>query len=185
MLKIWQNKYCKIEIVWNNIFFKDLRDFCRTEENQNQQKNWINKIFNLKEIEWLSVFIIPFAFGNLIWHTMLAREFANSEKVLLSIEAPFHWNETYSFRKSIFKSHNLIAIRATENDMKTLSQNLRKEKIFHYKILSNSELSQKLFTTIANSTNEINSAHPKYSLIFNNCTTSLRTIIKKKFNLQG
>lgn len=126
--------------------------------------------------------LVPFAWHNLVAHTILTFHFSDGKKVSLSVEAQLKEGRTYSFRKATFLGYRNLYIRATEADHLGLRR-LRKDHPVRYPLHLPQSRLQGLFKELVEKTNEVAHTHERYALLRNNCTSALRDVARHYFPL--
>lgn len=178
---IWQkgqNILSDININWDCLSIKNMRDM----DYINDLEKYINKDFNINDILWVNLVSVPFWFKKMFSHVMLEYIFKDNISLVLSIEARRKPKEKFSIAKWLFFWYWLIYIWWTHNDLIWLRRDIRKDKIFTYKLKITKEESQKSLLFFIEKSNDLIKKPKYYNSIFSNCTTNLWEVFKLKIS---
>ena len=173
--KKWYNKLTTIDVKWNRLFFHNIRDM----DHKNMKEHYFEDVFDLDKLENIVLYSIPFGFRKWLSHLILEFKFQDKKSIFLSVEArrqPWEWFSTF---KWLIPHYGLIFIWGTENDLIWLRKNVRKNKVYSYKLLIDKEKAKQALLYFIERTNKL-AKHPEYyNVIFSNCTTNLYDALKK------
>lgn len=174
----WQNILSKIEIIWNILRIKNMRDM----DHINGIEKYISKDFDLNNLIKLNLISVPFWFKKMFSHVMLEYVFKDDISLVLSIEARRKPKEKFLVTKWLFFWYWLIYIWWTFNDLIWLRQDIRKDKTFTYKLKLTPEEMKKSLLFFAEKSNILITKPKYYNSIFSNCTTNLWDVFNLKIS---
>jgi len=174
----WQNILPEIEVKWNKIHIKNMRNMNHIDKNE----NYINKDFDLNNLVWVNLISVPFGFKQLFAHVMLEYIFKDDIKLVLSIESRRKPDEFFSPIKWLFFCYWLIYIWWTYEDLIWLRKNIRKDKVFTYNLKLTKEEIKKSILFFIERTNKLIIKPKYYNSIFSNCTTNLWEVFNLKIS---
>lgn len=146
---------------------------------------WEQRYFDLtikqENIETVKLYHVPFGFKGLMSHIMIWFEYWYGKEIVLSVEARRLVWESFEAKKWLLKRYWLLYIWWTKNDLIWLRRDIRKQKVYEYKLNFDKEQIWKWFNFYVEKTNETNENSIYYNTIYRNCTTALWEV----FNLMG
>jgi len=171
----WHNKLAKIDIKDNLLYFENIRDM----DWENGRERYFDDVFDLKKLEKVVLYSIPFGFRNWFSHLILEFKFSDNKNIFLSVEARRQQGEWFSILKWLIPHYGLIFILGTENDLIWLRRNVRKDKIYSYELNLDLEKAKKWLLFLIQRTNKLIEKPEYYNALTSNCTTNLYDVLKK------
>ncbi len=176
---IWQmghNKLTSININSNIINFKNIRDI----DYINKKEKYYDEFFDLNDLSDIYIISVPFWFWNFMSHIMLEFDFKIDKTIVLSIEARRQPWEDFDFFKWFLRHFGLIYVWWSVNDLIWLRKDIRKLKVYKYKLRLNEIEKKKGFLYFIDRTNKLINSPEYYNTFFSNCTTNLWDAFKLK-----
>lgn len=164
----------RAELINNKITIEGVRDWTYDEVGPvTNTRNWINVEYDIRDLERVWFFFVPFSDNKKLAHTMLSFDFKDKEPLSISIEARKEFGEKYKLIDSLLNEFELIYIWGTEKDFigdRVLS---RGDTVYMYPLDVSKEFGQELLIDLFKRTNEIYSEPEFYNTLFTNCTNDL------------
>lgn len=157
---------------WNIVNIKNIRDH-KWIDDKNFEANYLEKSYNIDEIEWLHYLITPFSDFVGPAHTMLSFSFSNGEKIVISAEIRKEYGENFDAIKWIMNQFEIQYVIATEDDVVKLRTNYRKNDVIMYPIDTPKEKIAHIFRSMLVRADKLTREPEFYNTIWNNCTTSI------------
>ena len=152
--------------------------YCKYLEADTYVVDYYDKTFDLKRLQSIDFFMIPFKMAPTLAHTMLSFEFAGEpgsprEHLAVSVEIRKEVGEVYMPWLGSARQYEIMYVVADERDVIQLRANHRDEDVYRYRTTATPEQAQLLFVDVMQRTNEL-ATHPEfYDTITNNCTTNI------------
>ncbi|MBS8121816.1 lipoprotein N-acyltransferase Lnb domain-containing protein [Candidatus Vampirococcus lugosii] len=174
---IWQNghnKLCSIEKNGNKFIIENIRDF----DHENNEFNYINKIYDLENLEKIILHSCPFGFKKLFSHLIIEFCFSGEKSLFLSVESRRQEGEGFSIIKGCFRHYGLIFVWGTKKDLIHLRTKIRKTKIETYELMFDDKKMKEGFLYLIEKTNSLIQNPKYYNSFFCNCVTNLYDVLK-------
>jgi len=155
--------HVEVQHIRNNSYF----------ENGTTLYSWINRTYDITQIEKMWFIQEPFALWGASAHTFVTFGFTDGEYIAISIEARFEKNETYSPIKGLFKKYELWYLWATETDVIRFRTNILNASVQLYPINTTQQTMQDIFVEFAKYTKNLENKPEFYHTLTNTCTSSL------------
>lgn len=179
-LKPGHQKFCTITKKGSIYTFHNFRDFHRNTNNEDIQKpHRTEEQVDLKKISWVYMYICPFAFYDMVGHTIMEFIFEDKKTVCLTVEGEQYIGKDYSFWTALYPGYRLRYIRGSLQDIIGLRKNIRKDTLSKYPLHMDKQTLQTLFEDLIQATNYSKNHELPYGLIANNCTSSIWNIARK------
>ena len=134
---------------------------------------WESRTYNLGNLKGLDIFLSYWASEH-IAHTILSWDFGNDGHLAISIETRKDKTQEYSAVKGFFKQFGLSYVAADESDIIRLRTNLRKERVYMYRLLGTEEQARALLETYLEEMNLLVNEPKFYNALTRNCTTTIQ-----------
>lgn len=136
-----------------------------------------DRAYDLRHLQAVDFFMVPFADMPRLAHTMLSFEFAPPDAppqyLAVSIEVRKEQGETYAAWKGSARQYELIYVLADERDVVQLRTNHRGEDVYRYRTVATPDQARILLVDVLARTNQLASRPEFYETLRNNCTTNL------------
>lgn len=144
------------------------------------RKVWLDRTFDLGELERTWFVLEPFGNNKAIAHTMFTFEFANGETVVVSIEARRRPEQTYQpYRAALVPTYPYLWVWATERDMFANSTFFTGDELYLYELTISPAAQRAIFNEIVLSTHKSSQRPRWYHTIFSNCTNVLARAVNR------
>lgn len=171
----WAPEFSKtgwVEIKGDAVTFYEYRNFDYQLDGSFTER-WETKTVHLSNLKHVDYFQDNFG-GKVMGHPMLSFDFGVDGKVCLSIETRREKGETFSPIGGMYKMYELQYIFGSEEDIVRVRTNIRKEKVYLYRMNFTPEKSQEIFLASVKTQNDLKNKPRFYHVFRANCTTSLR-----------
>ncbi len=139
--------------------------------------NHYDRTYQLRDLEAVDFFIVPFEDMPSLAHTMLSFEFrpprGEPQYLAVSVEIRKEVGESYATWKGSARQYELTYVVADERDVVQLRTNHRGEQVYRYRTTATPEMSQRLLVDVLSRVNELASRPEFYDTVANNCTTNI------------
>jgi len=166
------------EISDKKIKVNNVRDWTYDKDGPVTEK-WINREYNLDDLEGVWFFMVPFSEWEGLAHTMMSFDFNNSEPLMISIEARKEKGENYTLLSGMRNEFEMIYIWGTERDFLGDRILKRGDEIYMYPLDINIEFAKNLFVQMLEDTNDIYENPRFYNTLIHNCTNDLAILANK------
>ncbi len=175
--EVGMGKFPEIQISGDgkNITIKNLRNYNYSKEGIISQ-DYLEKTYNLDNLEKVWFLIEPFSFWDGIAHTYFIFDFTDQEPIAFSVEARRVKGSKYNAFAGIFNQYELIYTWGTEHDFTGRRIYKDNGNVYMYPLKVNKDFAQKLFLESAKSTEELRNNPRFYNTITSNCTNNLAKI---------
>lgn len=171
----WESEFAvlpNVTIEGDVITIANIRDW-RYSEQEILSKNYINRTFNITDLERVWFLIEPFGKWDGVAHTYFVFDFKNQDPITFSIEARREKGEDYSAFLGLFKKFELIYMWGTEQDFTLRRVVLQKNSVHMYPMTISSEFQRSLFMELAKATQKLETTPRFYNTVTSNCTNNL------------
>jgi len=150
----------------------NIRNFkYKTEDNYN--KEYYNKEFNLSEIKSAYYILEPFRGCRGVAHTFLSFEFKNNKFIAISVEIRKKKGDKFSAIKGLFRGFEIMYVIGDERDLIGLRANHRKDPVHVYPLKISQEKTRDLFLDMLERANKLKEKPEFYNTITNTCLTNI------------
>jgi hypothetical protein len=161
----------EVELVGDSLRIRQFRNF-RHSASADPLLQYEERTFDLTKLSSLDYFLSHWS-GPLISHTLVSFGFDDGQFLVVSVEARLQRWQSYSPLRGIFRSYELIFLAGTEQDIIRLRTNIRRERVYLYRVrMSRPEVRQLLVDYIAR-VEKLKERPEWYNSITSNCTTNL------------
>lgn len=136
-------------------------------------KNWESREYDLDKLTSLDLYLSYWASEH-IAHTILSWGFEDGKYLAISIETRKDKSQQYSAIKGFFKQFELAYVVADERDIIRLRTNVRKERVYAYRLKVENERSRELLLDYLTVMNSLVDQPQFYDALTRNCTTTIR-----------
>jgi len=135
--------------------------------------NYLDRQFDLTQIESVDFLVVPFKDAPSLAHTMLSFGFRNGAHLGVSVEARLEEGETYSPVAGALRQYELMYVIATERDLIGRRTKHRNVDVYLYPTKSTPSQARTLFVDVLTRANKLASEPEYYDTITNNCTSNI------------
>jgi len=161
-----------IEINGDRITIRNVRDW-HYDENGPVSKDWIDRTYNLNDLEKVWFIVTPFSERKYLAHTMLSFDFKGQKPLSLSIEARKEIGEEYKLINGLLHEYELMYIWGTEDDFIGDRIITRGDTVYMYPLKISSGSARSLLVKLLYTTNQLYVEPRFYSTLVHNCTNEL------------
>ena len=111
--------------------------------------------------------------GDAIAHVFVTFGFRDGRHVAISVETRRERGEAYSTLAGFFRHYELIYVVADERDLIGLRTDIRRERVYLYRLQLPSEVVRRLFLSYVDRITALAARPEFYNTLTNNCTTSI------------
>jgi hypothetical protein len=141
------------------------------------EKSYLNRSFNVQDIERVWFLIEPFSGWEGVAHTYFTFDFKNQEPISFSVEARREQGEIYNAFFGFFRKYDLIYLWGQETDFTVNRVITYKDDVYMFPLQATSEFQQQLFIQLAQQTNELAKTPRFYDTFTANCTNLLADFV--------
>ena len=150
---------------------------CRYFGEETYVVNHYDHTYDLKDLEAVDFFMVPFEGMPLLAHTMLSFEFrpprGEPRYLAVSVEIRKEEGESYAVWKGSARQYELTYVLADERDVVQLRTNFRGSQVYRYRTTATPEMARRLLVDVLGRVNELASRPEFYDTVTNNCTTNI------------
>lgn len=171
----WPEDLSKLPYITTNgdtITIHDVRDW-RYDANGPIKKQWIERTYNINDLEAVWLAVEPFAKWDGIAHTFFIFDFKDQSPIAVSVEARKEAGEEYSAFLGLFKKFELIYTWGTEQDFVLRRIVTQQHDVYMYPLAINATFSKQLFLDLVQVTNDVHEHPAFYNTLTQNCTNTL------------
>jgi len=180
--EVGQEQLPRIEIENEKIVIENFRNFDWKSE-EDVDKNYETREFNLEKLERTDVFISHFDDFEGLAHIFLSFGFTDGEQIVISMETRREKDEEFSPLLGILRQFEFLYVVGSEEDVVGLRTDLRDERVYLYSSIATPEITQKLFVEIAKDVNSIYEKPQMYNTLTSNCTNELTQKVEQVANI--
>jgi len=169
-----QTKTPTAEISGRSLLITDVRDFTYAPGSTAiVERRYLDKTYDLDGLQRVWFGLSHFGPYGLA-HSFLSFEFANSDNLVLSLEARLRPNQTYRPIMGLMRQYTKLYVLSTERDVIGLRSHHRGERVLLYPIVAWGDSNPEAFLrTFLTDLNELAEAPQFYNTILDNCLTNL------------
>jgi uncharacterized protein DUF4105 len=179
--KDWATDVARVshgEILGNRLIMHNIRSFrysgdTISADSWDTEERWETREYPLDKLQGLDLFLSYWASEH-IAHTIMSWDFGQDQHLAISIETRKDKSQEYSAIKGFFKQFELSYIAADEDDLIRLRTNLRKERVYVYRLLVTVEQARELLEEYVKKMNRLVSEPEFYHALTRNCTTTIQ-----------
>jgi hypothetical protein len=160
------------ELVGDVLRIRQFRNFRYTTASGDPLPRYEERTFDLTRLATLDYFLSHWS-GPVIAHTLVSFGFDDGQFLVVSVEARLQRWQSYSPLRGVFRSYELIFIIGDECDIIRLRTNVRRERMYLYRVcMPRQEVRQLLVDYVARIA-KLEERPEWYNSITSNCTTNL------------
>lgn len=164
-----QDKLPQIDIVENKIKIKNFRDF-NWHDDGSVENIYREAEFNLDKLQGVDVIISHFSDFEGLAHIFLSFRFEDNNNIVISAETRRELGEEFSPWLGLARKFEIIYVVGSEKDIIGVRTDIRKERVYLYPTVANSDKSRELFGILARDINNIYDNPTFYNTLLKNCT---------------
>ena len=111
--------------------------------------------------------------GDAIAHVFVSFGFRDGRHLAISVETRRERGETYSSLAGFFRHYELIYVVADERDLIGVRTDIRRERVYLYRLQISPDTVRRLFLSYIERTADLAARPEFYNTLTNNCTTSI------------
>jgi hypothetical protein len=131
-----------------------------------------DRTFDLTKLSSIDYFLAHWS-GPVIAHTLVSFGFDDGQFLALSVEARLDRSQAYSPLRGVCRSYELIYVIGDERDIIQLRTNIRRERVYLYRVRMPREVVRQLLVYFLARAVELEKRPEWYNSITSNCTTNL------------
>jgi hypothetical protein len=159
------------ELVGDLLRVRQFRNFRYTPSGEPLPR-YEERTFDLTKLSSLDYFLAHWS-GPAIAHTLVSFGFDDGQFLVLSVEARLQRWQSYSPPRGLFRAYEIIFVIGDERDIIQLRTNIRRERVYLYRVrMPREEVRQLLLDYVAR-TAKLEERPEWYNSIISNCTTNL------------
>lgn len=162
----------QVDIDGENVSIKNIRDW-KYSDTQILSRDYINRNFNINDLERVWFLIEPFGKWDGVAHTYFVFDFNNQDPIVFSIEARREEGEEYTALQGMFKKYELIYLWGSETDFTARRVIYQKNNVHMYPMNISPEFQKSLFIELAKATQQLETEPRFYNTLTSNCTNNL------------
>jgi len=170
--EVGQEALPNITIEDKKIVIENFRNF-DWKDDENVDKNYETREFNLDQLESLDVFISHFDDFEGLAHIFLSFGFSDGEQIVISVETRREKDEEFSPILGLARQFELLYVVSSEEDIVGLRTDLRSERVYLYPTVASPEMTKKIFLEVTEGVNSIYEKPQIYNTLTRNCTNEL------------
>lgn len=140
-------------------------------------ESWETRRYDLSKLDGLDMFFSHWG-SPLIAHTIMSWQFADGQRVAISIETRKVKGQQYSAVEGFFRQYPIYYVAADERDLIGLRTNFRGENVWLYRLTAPPENARLLLLDYVKSMNELVEKPEWYNAFSDNCTTSIQRHVR-------
>lgn len=153
------------------VHLKHIRNFIYKTE-QDYIPRYYDADFNLDRLDGVDL-ITSYWAGDNIAHVFLSFSFKGGQHLAVSIETRRQETFPYSTIAGFFHHYELIYVTADERDLIGVRTDIRRERVYLYRLKLTPAVSERLFLSYVNEIHSLNSRPQWYNTLTDNCTTGI------------
>ena len=160
-----------VELVGDALHIRRFRNF-RYTASADPIPQYEDRTFDLGKLSSLDYFLAHWS-GPLIGHTLVSFGFDDGQFLALSVEARLRGWQSYSPTRGLFRAYELLFVLGDERDIIQLRTNIRRERVYLYRVRMPREEVRQLLVDYLTRVAELEERPEWYNAIISNCTTNL------------
>lgn len=142
--------------------------------------DWMDGDYDLDSVIGVDLYL-SYWMGPYLAHSLIGFNFADGRQIIFSSELRIEQNEEYSNIAGFFKKYELIMLAGTSADIIYQRANSPYESIFRYPLKVDKQEAKDLLMIYLNAANDLDHNARFYNTAFENCTTVIFELAKKRF----
>jgi hypothetical protein len=170
----WEPGYARLASVardGDRITIRDIRDFTYRSE-ADYTPAYYDATYDLEGLHSADL-VSSYWAGDAIAHVFLSFGFTDGRHLAISVETRRERGETYSTLAGFFRRYELIYVVADERDLIGLRTDIRRERVYLYRLQLSPEVVRSLFLSYVDRVSALAARPEFYNTLTNNCTTSI------------
>ncbi len=174
----WETEYTRMPRVafdGDLVRVKDVRDF-RYRTVEDPIPAYYDAVYDIAALTSVDL-ICSYWAGPAIAHVFLSFGFADGRHLAISIETRRRRGQVYSAIAGFFRHYQLIYVIADERDLIGVRTDIRRERVYLYRLRTTGDERGRLFRGYMEKAEELAQRPEFYNTALNNCTSSIVRII--------
>ena len=161
----------RAEIVGDTLLVRNLRNFSYEAEDKPITR-YEERTYDLAKLSSLDYFLSHWA-GPAMAHTLVSFGFDDGQFLCVSVEARRERWQSYSPLGGLFRIYQLIFVLGDERDIIRLRTNIRRDRVYMYRLRLPSEHLRRLLLDYVSRVERLAAEPAWYNSLSSNCTTNL------------
>ncbi len=178
--RAWQLDVARLpvaEIDGDRVTVHNVRNFAYRSE-FDYTEHWETRRYDLSKLQGLDLFVIYWGSPD-IAHTILSWQFADGQRLAVSIETRKETGESYSAVRGFFRQYELYYVLADERDVIGVRTNHRREDVYLYPLRTPPARARAILVDYLEGINRLARQPRWYNALTYNCTTTIRLHLAK------
>jgi Domain of unknown function (DUF4105) len=170
----WEPEYARLPLAareGNLITIRNIRDFSYRSETDFTPA-YYDATYDLEALDSVDL-VSSYWAGDAIAHVFVSFGFRDGRHLAISVETRRERGETYSTLAGFFRHYELIYVVADERDLIGLRTDIRRERVYLYRLQLSPDVVRRLFLSYVERITALAAQPEFYDTLTNNCTTSI------------
>ena len=170
----WEPEYARLASVardGDRLTVRNVRDFARRSETDFTPA-YYDATYDLQALESADL-VSSYWTGDAIAHVFVSFGFRDGRHLAVSVETRRERGEAYSTLAGFFRQYELIYVVADERDLIGLRTDIRRERVYLYRLQLSPDVVRRLFLSYVERITGLATRPEFYNTLTNNCTTSI------------
>jgi hypothetical protein len=176
----WETEYARMPVARADgslVHLADVRNF-RYRTATDPIPAWYDATYDMDTLTGVDL-ICSYWAGNSIAHVFLSFGFADGRQLAVSVETRRRKDQSYSAIAGFFRHYQLIFVVADERDLIGVRTDVRRERVFLYRLRITPEETRRLFGGYMDRATALAERPEFYNTVTNNCTSNIVRIINR------
>jgi hypothetical protein len=176
----WEVEYARAPVAKRDgslVHVTNIRDF-RYRDRADPIPAWYDATYDVDTLTGVDL-ICSYWAGPSIAHVFLSFGFADGRHLAVSVETRRRRGQTYSAVAGFFRHYQLIFVIADERDLIGVRTDIRRERVYLYKLRITPEETRRLFGGYMDRATALAERPEFYNTVTNNCTSNIVRIIDR------
>ena len=160
-----------VEVVGDKVRIRNFRNFEYASPGRSTPR-YEDRTFDLTQLASLDYFLSHWS-GPFLAHTLVSFGFRDGQYLTVSVEARRQRWQSYSPLWGLFRAYELMFVLGDERDILQLRTNVRRERVYIYRLRLSPESIRRLLLDYLNKAESLTTNPEWYHSITSNCTTNL------------
>jgi hypothetical protein len=176
----WETEYARAPVArreGNRVHVTDVRNF-RYRGVRDPIPAWYDATYDIDTLTVVDL-ICSYWAGEAIAHVFLSFGFSDGRHLAVSVETRRRRGQEYSSIAGFFRHYHLIFVVADERDLIGVRTDIRRERVFLYRLRISPEETRRLFGGYMDRASGLAERPEFYNTLTNNCTSNIVRIIDR------